>query len=900
MSGNSRGRLGGELGAVYSDLRGVDLWHRHGEGGRSRLAFAKNVYIDYEGDGGGAIESIPGYRRLCSLGMKIKAIYLKRGGEDVYVYIHAGNSLYRTTLGDLNKGKAPVGLVGLGGESSASVSFGQDSFFLDGQKLIHIRNDSTVRTVAGNYERVYFPTTYVNGERFEQGNLLTRQCYESYHIGAADTLAYETQGLQFRIISAASKTVAITGISDGTVSDLYIPSSVAVLGDKYTVYEIDDYAFYQNAALKNVYISNGVNRIGKFAFSQCTALQTVITPDSLVTIDNGCFARDVSLSYLHLGAGVSKIGHSTTSLCPALIRITYAGSESDFAILTEMESFSGATVECDHKHRKLRVSLPIYGPAVSVNSLKIGEISYAYTTEEEDGQLSRLIIELEDKRVIEGKEAVIGLTYSSTSALFKEHGGAVSLEYFDYAYCDNVIFGCKKMVNYDSRIFVSGNPLCPSMVFFTSRDKSGNINPLYFGENDYFDLRECGEVIDLFPTSDSLAIFSRSADGEVNVHYHEGRDTNLNLIPRVYPAVFSHRGLTACYGCEAFFDDYVFLSKNGLVGIDRREIELPRFISSRSNNVNSYLLKEDLSRARMAVWCGYLIISVDGRMYLADSRRRYGTEIGSMEYEWFYIDGIGSFSNDTPVYRYQDFAFGNFKVKQGYENAPVDEGVSVSVASYEDGHRYYTNEDGVYYHVYATEQRRGGSFSPACAIASDGEHLVFGTESGDILIFNNDMRGVPPLSLYLSDDFDESQYRRAFGARIDPAYYSFAGHAAEYVITTISDDLGYPNAEKSTAKGTLSVKCNTLTKGLVTVSAQTGGGVYTELCTFPSACFCFDGVDFSTLTFSADEVYTRAFNEKLKRWVEKSVTVSSGEFCSPISVHSIAYRASVTGKIKNR
>ncbi|MBP3308484.1 MAG: leucine-rich repeat domain-containing protein [Clostridia bacterium] len=899
MAGISSTQPSGERGVIYSGFRGVDLRHRHGEGGRNRLAYAKNVYIDYEGDGGGAIESIPGYRWLCSLGMQIKGIYLKRGGDDTFVYIHAGNTLYRTTLNELNKGKAPVALVGFGGETSTSVSFGQDSFFLDGQKLIHVRNDSTVRTVAGNYERVYIPTTYVNGERLEQGNLLTRSCYESYYIGAADSVAYETRGLQFRIISEESKTVAITGISDGTVSDLYIPSSVAMLGEKYIVYEIDDYAFYQNTALTNVYISNGVNRIGRFAFSQCTSLLSVITPDSLVTIDNGCFARDTSLSYLHLGAGITTIGSATTSLCTSLTSVTYAGSESDFSALTEMESFTGAEVTFDHRYRKMRACLPIYGPAVKVNAVKIDGISYSFTTEE-DGRLSRLIIELNDKRVIEGKEAVIELTYSSNSALFKDHGGAVSLEYFDYAYCDNVIFGCRKMVTYDRRIFAGGNPMCPGVVFFTSRDKSGNINPLYFGENDYFDSRECGEVVELFPTSDSLAIFSRAADGEVSVNYYAGKDTGDNLIPRAYPNVFSHRGLRACYGCEAFFDDYVFLSQNGLVGIDRREINLPRFISSRSDNVNSYLLKEDLSRASMTVWCGYLIISVDGRMYLADSRGRYENEDGSLEYEWFYLDGIGSFPGDTAVYRYQDFAFGDFKVKAGYENEAVAPELAVSVAPYEDGHRYYTSEDGVLYHVYATEQRRGGSFSPACAVASDGEHLIFGTESGDILIFNNDMRGVPPMPLYLSSGFDESQYRRAFGARIDPAYYSFAGHAVEYAITTASDDLGHPNAEKSTVKGTLSVKCNTLTRGLVTVGAEANGGAFTEICTFPSSCFCFDGVDFSTLTFSSDEVYTRAFSEKLKRWVEKSVTVSSREFCSPISVHSIAYRARVSGKIKNR
>ena len=41
----------------------------------TRLSEAINMYRDYDGDGGGVIESIPGYRQLYSFGSKIKRIY---------------------------------------------------------------------------------------------------------------------------------------------------------------------------------------------------------------------------------------------------------------------------------------------------------------------------------------------------------------------------------------------------------------------------------------------------------------------------------------------------------------------------------------------------------------------------------------------------------------------------------------------------------------------------------------------------------------------------------------------------------------------------------------------------------------------------------------------------------
>ncbi len=901
MAGLSKKSEGSEYNIVYSGFRGVDF---SGDGetvSRSRLSYAENVYIDYEGDGGGALESIPGFRKLCSIGSKIKRIFTQKLKDTTYVYIQAGETLYRSTLDELNAGKEPVAVVGFANDRASAVTFGADCLLLNGQKLIHVDSNAIVRSVASGYEKIYIPTTYVNGKRFEQGNLLTRTCYESYHIGSADTLAYESSGLQYRITDIENKTCAVTGIEGGTVTELYIPSKIKISDETYSVTAIDDYAFYANTAIQSVYVANGTRIIGKFAFAQCSSLKSVILPDSVGVIDNACFSRAINLSSLHLGLGLTRVGQSVTSMCTSLKSITYAGNEADYQTIENLEALGTiATVTYEHQVYGIRITLPISGPAVAVCAVKIGGETTAYHTESEGGAIKRVIIDLNDKRSTEGKEAVITLTYSSTSQLYGTHGGIIANSYFDYLYCDNAILHCTRLCCYDGRIFAAGNPNCPGVVFYSSRDKSGIINPLYFGENDYFDERDGGYVSELLPTSDSLAVFCTTASGETRIFYHEGKDTDIDLIPRIYPVTYTHRGLGESFDAIPFFDDYVFLSKNGLLGIDKSEISLSRNITTRSNNVNTYLLRENLSTARMALWMGYLVIAVDGRMYLADSRQRFRNDRGGMEYEWFFLNRIGTYTGDGTVYRYASEPLDGLQVKEGFEERAVADGTTISYDKFGQRYSYYSTENGTRYAVYSTDERHGGVFNPVCAIEANGNLLLFGTENGDLCVFNNDMRGTPPLSLYLSEDYDEQEYRRSFGARIESEYYSFASHPAGYVLSTTLDNAGVPNSEKSTVKGTLAIKCKSHSRGQIRVEAEANGGTYSEVCVFPSTAFCFDNLDFSTLSLSCEEAYTRAFSEKLKGWVEKRITVSSFEYCSPIAIHSIAYIFKTKGKIKNK
>ena len=63
--------------------------------------------------------------------------------------------------------------------------------------------------------------------------------------------------------------------------------------------------------------------------------------------------------------------------------------------------------------------------------------------------------------------------------------------------------------------------------------------------------------------------------------------------------------------------------------------------------------------------------------------------------------------------------------------------------------QFFVEEGGIKYSVYPTEEYRGGEYFAAESLASDGRLLYFGTSTGDLCIFNNDMRGQPPKRLPL-------------------------------------------------------------------------------------------------------------------------------------------------------
>ena len=214
---------------------------------------------------------------------------------------------------------------------------------------------------------------------------------------------------------------------------------------------------------------------------------------------------------------------------------------------------------------------------------------------------------------------------------------------------------------------------------------------------------------------------------------------------------------------------------------------------------------------------------------------------------------------------------------------------------------HYVLEGGVKYEVYPTGEKAGGNFYPSTASLSvEDEYLIFGTEAGDVCIFNNDMRGTPPPPIAKAADFDEAEYREIYGRKIHPYYYDFDTHSVSYVARTARDCCAMPHLEKNTVKNSLTVKCSvggTDSHLLCEVGTDRRG--YTEKAEIPSAIIDFSDIDFSSMALCGHGDLTIPIAEKEKRWIEKQISLSLYGFRSPISLGTVAFRFTVKGRIKN-
>jgi hypothetical protein len=336
-----------------------------------------------------------------------------------------------------------------------------------------------------------------------------------------------------------------------------------------------------------------------------------------------------------------------------------------------------------------------------------------------------------------------------------------------------------------------------------------------------------------------------------------------------------------------FFDTSLFICKNGVASLDTRSSSGYREVRSLSENVNARLLARDLSKISVAEWCGYLVLCSDGEMFLADSRDMGGSQ-GSGGYEWYYLNGIGTYSSDHRVYKYASVASAGLSVHQNADEA-VPDYKSVMSRSTDDGKTvYYTVEDNVSYAVYPTAEYAGGDFSGASVILGYGKLLFFFTDSGDMCIFNNDMRGRVPSGEENSDNPNE----------IHPLYYSFAGHAPRYVLQTAKDDCDVPYLTKKSVRDSLVIKLKCPVKSSVICKVGTDIGGYSEKALVPASRFSFETLDFSSMAFLTSESSTVPISEAERGWINKQITLCAEEFASPIGVYSINYRYKIKGKIK--
>ena len=93
-----------------------------------------------------------------------------------------------------------------------------------------------------------------------------------------------------------------------------------VLGENIT--GIGDYAFNSCSKLNSIIIPDSVTSIGQYAFSGCTEMKSVVIGDGTNTIGNNAFSGCSSLSSVTIGKGANSIGNYAFSGCNSLASIS--------------------------------------------------------------------------------------------------------------------------------------------------------------------------------------------------------------------------------------------------------------------------------------------------------------------------------------------------------------------------------------------------------------------------------------------------------------------------------------------------------------------------------------------------------------------------------------------------
>ena len=208
---------------------------------------------------------------------------------------------------------------------------------------------------------------------------------------------------------------------------------------------------------------------------------------------------------------------------------------------------------------------------------------------------------------------------------------------------DNVIITFKKTVTghadrinkctllsvFDNRVFFSGNQDYPNTVWHSSLN-----DPSYCSDLDFYNEgQDLSPVRSMVAGNNALWVFKEPSQANTTVFYHNPViDADYG---KVYPSTHSSIA-TGCIGAGINFnDDIAFFSDRGMEAING-DVTTEQVIAHRSSMVDSKLLSEaNYKDMILEEWEGYLLVIIDNKVYLADSRAMYQNE-NHMEYEWFY------------------------------------------------------------------------------------------------------------------------------------------------------------------------------------------------------------------------------------------------------------------------
>ena len=147
--------------------------------------------------------------------------------------------------------------------------------------------------------------------------------------------------------------------------DIIIPESILYGGIKYTITEIDRYAF-SNSDITSVVCPNSIINIGNAAFWQCKNLISVVLSENITNIEQQVFEECKNLTSINIPDGVKSIGYLAFADCEKLKFVKFP---KDLVTIGQ-NAFGGTAIEEAVLYDKLET----IGRTAFVNCLQLKNI----------------------------------------------------------------------------------------------------------------------------------------------------------------------------------------------------------------------------------------------------------------------------------------------------------------------------------------------------------------------------------------------------------------------------------------------------------------------------------------------------------------------------------------------
>lgn len=265
---------------------------------------------------------------------------------------------------------------------------------------------------------------------------------------------------------------------------------------------------------------------------------------------------------------------------------------------------------------------------------------------------SQVRVWIDDKEITEGftpnyKEGKITFTTAPKEPLTTGQDNVViQFQRTVEGYRDR-IQKCTLAKVFDNRVFFSGNPDYPNVLFHSSLE-----NPAYCSDLDYYEEGTTdSKVKSIVAGNNALWVLKEPSQSNTTIFYHN--PTIDSEYGKIYPS--THSSIST--GCKTtginFKDAICFFSDKGMEGISG-DVTTEQVIVHKSSFVDSKLLNEAKYKDMiLEEWQGYLLVIVGNHVYLADGEMQTAVN-NHYEYEWFYWEFdkeiTGTFVKDEVLY----------------------------------------------------------------------------------------------------------------------------------------------------------------------------------------------------------------------------------------------------------